>query len=162
MADTFAMAKKPINEVLASNLAHFMTAKGLTQAALGEKCDIGQTTISLYLNPDRRKLGASGKAPSAKLSEVEMLAAGLGVDVWQLLRALPTAENDAYERDEADSAAELANLFRKLPHDTNLRHLIFVKCVAIIGKHLPGSGSEPIHTHSEHGDQETPAATRPA
>jgi hypothetical protein len=46
----------------------------------------GQTTISLYLSPDRRKPGKDGKAGSAKLTEVEMLARALEVEPWELLR----------------------------------------------------------------------------
>lgn len=94
------MSKMPINEVLARNLQYFMDQKALTQAALGEKCGVAQTTISLYLKPDRRKVGASGKAPSAKLSEVEMLANGLGVEVWELLRSMSAEERRAYDKIE--------------------------------------------------------------
>lgn len=94
------MSGKPINDVLAENLAHFMSKRGLSQQALAGKCGIGQTTISLYLDPSRRKPGAMGKIPSAKLSEVEMLANSLGVDVWELLRSFTPAEREAYERIE--------------------------------------------------------------
>lgn len=94
------MSGKPINDVLADNLAHFMGKRGLSQQALASKCGIGQTTISLYLDPSRRKPGALGKIPSAKLSEVEMLATSLGVDVWELLRSFTPAEREAYEQIE--------------------------------------------------------------
>jgi transcriptional regulator with XRE-family HTH domain len=110
MRNTGRMSKKPINEVLASNLLHFMQSRGFTQSALGEKSGIGQTTVGLYLNPDRRKLGASGKPPSAKLSEVEMLADGLGVEVWELLRNLSSSERAAYE--------QIEKAFNAIRHET--------------------------------------------
>lgn len=94
------MSGKPINDVLAENLAHFMLKRGLSQQALAGKCGIGQTTISLYLDPSRRKPGAMGKIPSAKLSEVEMLAISLGVNVWELLRSFTPEEREAYEHIE--------------------------------------------------------------
>ncbi len=98
--DTRSMEKKPINDVLAANLAHFMQARGLTQKALEGLSGVGQTTISLYLHPDRRAPGKSGKVPSAKLSEVESLANALDIEVWQLLRSLTPSEREAYEQIE--------------------------------------------------------------
>lgn len=100
LLNTGLMAAEPINDVLATNLAHFMAKRGLTQAALASKCGVGQTTVSLYLDPSRRKIGARGKPPSAKLSEVEMLAKALSVEVWELLRHLTPAEREAYEQIE--------------------------------------------------------------
>ena len=94
------MATNPINDVLAANLAYFMSKKKLSQQALANKCKLGQTTISLYLNPGNRKLGATGKVPSAKLSEVEMLADALGVALWELLRAFSNEEREAYKQIE--------------------------------------------------------------
>lgn len=91
------MSKKTINEVLADNLAYFMKERGLTQKVLGDKCSMGQTTISLYLNPSRRKISHSGKEPSAKLSEVELLSKSLGIEIWQLLRPLSPEQRAAYE-----------------------------------------------------------------
>lgn len=100
LLNTDLMTAKPINEVLAENLLHFMKKRELTQSALAAKCGIGQTTISLYLAPTRRKIGARGKPPSAKLSEVEMLAGALGVEIWELLRHLTPAQRAAYEQIE--------------------------------------------------------------
>lgn len=91
------MSVKPINEVLAGNLAHFMELRGLKQQSLANKCGMAQTTVSLYLNPSRRKISASGKTPSAKLSEVEQLAKSLDIEIWQLLRDLTPNERQAYE-----------------------------------------------------------------
>jgi transcriptional regulator with XRE-family HTH domain len=95
------MSDKPINDVLAENLAYFMGQQSLTQQALGNKCGMAQTTVGLYLHPTRRKISASGKAPSAKLSEVEQLSKILGVEIWQLLRPLDPDERSAYEAIEA-------------------------------------------------------------
>lgn len=79
------MYTSPLNQALAENLAYYMEQKGLKQMALAKKCGIGQTTISLYLTPERRKMGKDGKPGSAKLTEVEMLAAALELDPIDLL-----------------------------------------------------------------------------
>jgi hypothetical protein len=67
-------------------LALHIQKKGLKQNSLDKKSGVRQTTISLYLSPDRRKPGKDGKAGSAKLTEVEMLARALEVEPWELLR----------------------------------------------------------------------------
>lgn len=95
------MAKIPINEVLAANLAYFMDRKQLSQNSLAARSKVGQSTISLYLKPENRKPGASGKMPSAKLAEVEMLADALGVHVWELLRDLQPGQREIYEQIES-------------------------------------------------------------
>jgi len=58
------MPESSLNQILADNLALHMEKKG----------------------PDRRKPGKDGKAGSAKLTEVEMLARALEVEPWELLR----------------------------------------------------------------------------
>jgi len=60
------MAGTDINQVLAENLRHYMAKRSLKQTALAQRSGVGQTTISLYLRPENRELGAKGKAPSAK------------------------------------------------------------------------------------------------
>lgn len=95
------MQRMPINQALAENLAHYMKKRGLVQAALASKCGVGQTTISLYLHPERRKPGKDGKPGSAKLTEVEMLADVLEVDPWELIRPMSTTQRVAYEQIEA-------------------------------------------------------------
>lgn len=95
------MNQSPLNQALADNLARLMEMKELKQMALAKKCGVAQTTISLYLNPDRRKPGKDGKAGSAKLTEVEMLATALEVEPWELLRPMTGAQRDVYERIEA-------------------------------------------------------------
>lgn len=83
------MYKSPLNHALAENLAYHMAKRGLKQMALAKLCGVGQTTISLYLNPERRNLGREGKAGSAKLTEVERLATALGLEPWVLLCPVP-------------------------------------------------------------------------
>jgi transcriptional regulator with XRE-family HTH domain len=99
---------------LAANLAYFMGQRGLSQKALAEKCGVAQTTISLYLNPTRRKAGITGKAASAKLSEVEMLARSLDVEIWELLRDL----ND----DECKAQAQIELAYRALQPPLPMHH----------------------------------------
>ena len=94
--------KLPINEVLAANLAFYMAAAGIdTQPALAARSKVSQRTISNYLNPTRRAAAASGKAGSAKLTEIERIASALGVEVWQLLRQGTPAEMRAWGQVEA-------------------------------------------------------------
>ncbi|MFY3577137.1 LexA family transcriptional regulator [Achromobacter xylosoxidans] len=80
------MSKPSLNDILATNLARLMEQAGHKQASLAKLSGIGQTTISLYLNPGRRQPSKSGKVPSAKFGEVETLAEVLGVKPWDLLR----------------------------------------------------------------------------
>jgi hypothetical protein len=82
------MEGKSVNVVLAENLRDLMakSEKYRTQMALAKAAKVDQKTISNYLNPDARLDGTNGKIRSAKLSEVEMIARVLKVDVWQLLK----------------------------------------------------------------------------
>jgi len=91
----------PINEVLAVNLAYFMKEKSFTQASLGKKVGLAQRTVGNYLKPSLRNTESkSGKPPSAKLTEVEKIAEGLGIEVWELLRPLTPAEREFYRQIE--------------------------------------------------------------
>lgn len=104
---------KTLNQILAENLSYFMTKIGMTQAQLGRAADMGQTTVSLYLNPQRRLTGKSGKEPSAKLAEVQRLAKALQVEPWELLRPLTEAQRDFYRSMEgliAERAAEMQSV----------------------------------------------------
>jgi len=94
------MQEKPINDVLAANLQHFMEHRGLNQPALAKLSGVKQTTISLYLAPARRLEGKSGKPSSAKLTEVAMLAEALRIEPWELVRNLTAEERDAYSKIE--------------------------------------------------------------
>lgn len=104
---------KTLNQILAENLSYFMTKIGMTQAQLGRAADMGQTTVSLYLNPQRRLTGKSGKEPSAKLAEVQRLAKALQVEPWELLRPLTQAQREFYRSMEgliAERAAEMQSV----------------------------------------------------
>lgn len=75
-----------------------------------------QTTISLYLDPDRRLKSATGKEPSAKLTEIAMLAAALGVEPWELVRSLTPEQRDAYSRIEDAYRVLFPGNFQPLPN----------------------------------------------
>lgn len=107
--DTAHVSKTPINQVLAENLAHFMEERGLNQVGLSKKSGISQRSISNYLNPDARATGKSGKAPSAKLSEVELIADSLDIEAWQLLRKMTDTERVLYSSVERAFKELLAN-----------------------------------------------------
>ena len=98
---TVAMEKGSIRDVLAANLQYYMIKKGLTQKALGKAASMGQTTVSLYLSPERRKLSKSGKVAAPNLGQVEQMANALGVQLWELLRPMTPSEREAYEQIEA-------------------------------------------------------------
>jgi transcriptional regulator with XRE-family HTH domain len=109
------MDKLPINEVLAVNLAYFMKKRGFTQAALAARVGLAQRTIGNYLKPSLRQAESkSGKAPSAKLTEVEKIADGLEVQVWELLRPISPKERDLYKRIE-DSFTQLREMAAENP-----------------------------------------------
>lgn len=95
------MDASPLNKTLAANLRALMDKSKLTQQDVATRCGVAQRTISNYLNPARRAPGKDGKPGSAKLTEVEMLANGLGVEPWELLRPLSAEERSAYEKIEA-------------------------------------------------------------
>jgi len=94
VANTERVTKVPINDVLAANLRHYMERGELrTQAALAQRCGLAQRTIGNYLHPKLRQGGISGKAPSAKLSELEKICDALQIEVWQLLRPASAIEH---------------------------------------------------------------------
>ena len=86
----------PINQVVAQNLAYLMKQAKLTQAQLAEKAGVNQKTISNYLNPGQRAEGATGKAPSPKLVELDQIARALDVRVWELIRQMTPSERAMY------------------------------------------------------------------
>jgi transcriptional regulator with XRE-family HTH domain len=148
--ETVVMPKKPINEVLADNLKRAMTEQKLTQKSLSAATDVAQTTIGLYLSPDRRMRSASGKAPSAKLSEVELLATGLGVEVWELLQDQSTAAaKSKSSRKFGDMATLIANRIDKLPNDDVVRMKVFRGIAQILEEHEPRSSYPQSRTPSQ-------------
>jgi transcriptional regulator with XRE-family HTH domain len=101
--DSAGMAKtavKSISQVIAGNLAYYMKERGMNQPALAAASGVAQTTISLYLDPDRRLPSKSGKAPSPKVTELAQLAIALGIEAWQLMRDQTPEEREFYGRIE--------------------------------------------------------------
>ena len=83
-AETGSMASKTVNFVFAEALRYYMGTRW-TAYSLSRRSGVAESTIRNYLSPDTRKQGASGKEPSAKLTEVSMLAKALGVAVADLV-----------------------------------------------------------------------------
>jgi transcriptional regulator with XRE-family HTH domain len=94
------MSEKSLNHVFADNLAELMHPKGLNTVSLAKASSVSQKSISNYLNPDNRSPGSTGKQPSAKLTELDMVAKALDVEPWKLLRPLAPDERRAYEQIE--------------------------------------------------------------
>lgn len=90
-----------INEVLARNLRRIAQERQLNTVSLAKACGLSQRTMSNYLSPGLRNPGKSGKAPSAKLTEVAALDEALGVKPWDLLREMSESEREMYRRIEA-------------------------------------------------------------
>lgn len=109
--DTHGMKDKTINDVLAENLRTVMTAKKVVQLKLAKLSGIGQTTISLYLSPERRQPSKSGKIPSAKLTEIEALASALDVSVPKLLSPGLKLEQPVFVPTEAANDEEHAPVY---------------------------------------------------
>ena len=104
--DTATVKNRGINFVLADNLHRLMKAQKHTQATLGAAAGMGQTTVGLYLHPDRRKESVSAKPPSGKLADVERLATALKVELWELLMPPITMES----REALESSASRLSL----------------------------------------------------
>ncbi|KQP36114.1 hypothetical protein ASF44_16220 [Pseudorhodoferax sp. Leaf274] len=88
-----------------------MDAAKLSQMALSKLSGVAQTSIGNYLDPDRRAASASGKEPSAKLTEMAKIAVALGMSPWEMLIPLSEAQDAGVEQ----QAVELAALFREMP-----------------------------------------------
>ena len=87
---SLAMGKKTLNQLLGENLQALMTQRGLSANVLGPKAGLAPNTVGNYLKADPASVGSvinpkTGKERSAKLAEVEMLAAALGVHPLALL-----------------------------------------------------------------------------
>jgi transcriptional regulator with XRE-family HTH domain len=98
-----SMSELSINHVFAANLSALMGERGFNQPSLAAKSKVSQKTISNYLNPNQRPTGANGKQPSAKLTEIAMLAEALNADPWELLIA--PEERKRFEAFKASMAA---------------------------------------------------------
>lgn len=110
--DNIAMKKEDISQILARNLAEGMQRKygAVNASELARASGVPQTTISLFLRPDRRIPLKSGEMPSPTLSKVSALAEALDIETWELLHPDPERakrEQEFYRRIERD--------FQKLP-----------------------------------------------
>lgn len=106
---TAKAVEKPINDVIADNLAFFMAERGLNQSTLAAASGIGQTTIGMYLKPSLRQPSKSGKQPSAKVTELAQIAAALGIQSWQLMREMTPRERAFYAKVEEAYRAVMSN-----------------------------------------------------
>lgn len=79
------MTRKTLNQTLAENLSREMARQKLTAKALALKAGVAPNTVGNYLRSDGTDYTASGKERSAKLAEVERIAAALGVSPLSLL-----------------------------------------------------------------------------
>lgn len=106
--ETQSVGKISINAVFAANLRTRMDAAGYSQLSLGKKAGIAQRTVGNYLNPKEREAGAKGKEPSAKLTEMAMIAEALGMEPWELIVPAASELNPGIEK----QVIELSALFR--------------------------------------------------
>lgn len=112
--DYASMDKPSVNEVIAKNLRRSMSDKKLTQQDLAAKSGVGQTTISLYLNPENRKPSATGKIPSAKVAELEALARSLDLEAWELM-VPPESERQRLFREFIKLAGKVSPVHEVVP-----------------------------------------------
>lgn len=85
------MGRKPINQVVAEALRFYMGDRW-NNTTLGKAAGVAPNTVKNCLSPDERQPGKSGKAPSVKLTELELLADALGVQVADLVTDATDAE----------------------------------------------------------------------
>ncbi len=79
------MDQKPLNQVLSVVLKRAMDDRGLNDSALAKEARVAANTVSNYLAWSPDDFTPKGKQKSAKLVEVEMIAAALGVHPLMLL-----------------------------------------------------------------------------
>ncbi|HNU11736.1 MAG TPA: helix-turn-helix transcriptional regulator [Rubrivivax sp.] len=85
------MGRKQINQVVAEALRYYMGDRW-NNSTLGRRAGVAANTIRNYLEPELRDKGASGKEPSAKLTELARLAEALGVEVADLVTDMTDEE----------------------------------------------------------------------
>lgn len=110
---TAGMAES-LSATFARNLRDRMLALGMTQQELARKSGVAQTTISLYLHPQRRPTGASGIDPSPTLARLQALAQALNTSAPALL--LSDGERLAFANEALQSLAD--SLRGTEPHRT--------------------------------------------
>jgi hypothetical protein len=101
---------KPVNQIVSEALAYFMGDRW-NDTTLGRRAGVSPNTVKNYRLPHAREVGASGKAPSAKLTELELLANVLGLEVADLVTDQTNAERAlVYRRRAADFYARTGKL----------------------------------------------------
>jgi hypothetical protein len=109
---------KPINQVVSEALVYFMGDRW-NATTLGRRAGVSPNTVKNYREPQLREVGASGKAPSAKLTELELLATALGLEVADLVTDQSNAQRAiVYRRRAADYYARTGKLPDWAPIDT--------------------------------------------
>lgn len=103
------MRPEPLSKVFARNLSTAMRdygdGRGISQAQLAKDSGVGQTTISLYLHPDRRSATEGNSPPSPTLERIGMLAKALKIEPWLLLHPdieRARREHEMYRKIEAE------------------------------------------------------------
>lgn len=79
------MEKKNISEVIAESLRARMERKGWKTPQLAQQSGVSQRSVVNWLDPGKRIAGTSGKAPSGKIGDLQLLAEALGCGVADLL-----------------------------------------------------------------------------
>lgn len=96
--DAAMRQQRPPAQIIAESLAHYMRLRDVNQSALAKLSGVGQTTISLYLHPERRMSGKSGKMPSPNVTDLGLLATALGIESWQLMHDAGPEERAFYDK----------------------------------------------------------------
>jgi hypothetical protein len=111
---------KPVNQIVSEALAYFMGDRW-NDTTLGRRAGVSPNTVKNYRLPHAREVGASGKAPSAKLTELELLANVLGLEVADLVTDQTNAERAlVYRRRAADFYAHTGKLPDWAPDQTSV------------------------------------------
>lgn len=87
-----------IVHVVARALDWHMKKAGLTETALGKKAGVSPRTVGNFLRPDKREISASGKVPSGKLTELEMIAAAPGIEFVDLVTDMSPGAREQRQR----------------------------------------------------------------
>lgn len=94
------MAGDSIVHVVARSLDWHMRKAKLNETTLGEKAGVSPRTVANFLRPEKRQISASGKVPSGKLTELEMIASALGVAFVDLVTDMTPAAREQRMREQ--------------------------------------------------------------
>jgi transcriptional regulator with XRE-family HTH domain len=108
------MAKESLTQIFARNLAaamaEFDSGRGISQNQLAKDSGVGQTTISLYLYPQRRAATGGKSPPGPTLERVALLAKILHIEPYLLLH--PDMQR---ARREQEMYRKIEEEYRQLP-----------------------------------------------